>query len=72
VAVRSDHPSLYQAVEQFGDPIGRVGKDFLLVVAGDDNTQRWWQEIVHLEDAPSKNMIGGYEIGITARTFKST
>ena len=48
----SDHTRFDHALELCGHPLSGFGKDFLLIIAGDDNTQCWRQEITHREDAP--------------------
>jgi hypothetical protein len=53
MAVFSDHARIDHVLKLRGYPIGGFGKDFLLIVAGNDNTQCWRQEIAH----------GGYSLG---------
>ena len=52
MASGTDHLRIDQAVEQFADSFCCYGKDLFLIITGDHDTQRWWQEIIHLEDAP--------------------
>jgi hypothetical protein len=52
MASRTDRLRFDQTVKQFADSFRCYGKDLFLIIAGDHDTQRWWQEIIHVEDAP--------------------
>src|SRR6266851_10336808 len=54
MAIFSDHPRVDHALKLCGYPLSGFGKDFLLIIARDYNTQCWRQEIAHWRMLPSR------------------